>query len=78
MHLILKLKDGDGDSVIISDAVRFIVDDAPSAEDDGVINVAEDTPVDINVISNDEFGADGVDLVAGIALTSNATNGNVV
>ena len=74
----LEVEDGDGDSVIISDAVRFIVDDAPSAEDDGVINVAEDTPVDINVISNDEFGADGVDLVAGIALTSNATNGNVV
>ena len=38
-----------------------IVDDAPTAVDDGTIIVPEDTAVTINAFGNDTFGADGVD-----------------
>jgi VCBS repeat-containing protein len=55
-----------------------IVDDVPTAVDDGVVNVGEDTPVDINVFANDVAGADGVDLATDIALTTDGANGSAV
>lgn len=57
-----------------------IVDDVPTAEDDGTIIVPEDTAVTINAFGNDTFGADGVDTdnnpTAVVTFTA-ATNGTV-
>ncbi len=38
-----------------------VVDDVPTANDDGTIAVGEDMPVKIDALFNDVFGADGVD-----------------
>ena len=69
--------DSDGSTVDSSFGVT-VVDDVPTAIDDGVFQVGEDIPIAINVFANDEAGADDVDLVSGIALTSAPTKGVAV
>ena len=54
-----------------------IVDDVPSAVADGPITPAEDTAITFSVTGNDVFGADGVDLVTGVAKTTAPTKGTV-
>ena len=49
-----------------------IVDDVPSAVADGPLTPAEDTAITFSVTGNDVFGADGVDLLTGVALTTAA------
>ncbi|MBO6946324.1 Ig-like domain-containing protein, partial [Altererythrobacter sp.] len=56
-----------------------IVDDVPTATNDGVYQVAEDTPLNItDALDNDVYGADGVDQATDIAVTTQATKGTVV
>ena len=57
--------------------VATIVDDVPSAVADGPITPAEDTAITFSVTGNDVFGADGVDLVSGVAKTTDPTKGTV-
>ena len=54
-----------------------IVDDVPSAVADGPLAPAEDTAITFSVTGNDVFGADGVDLVSGVAKTTDPTKGTV-
>ncbi len=54
-----------------------IVDDVPTAVADGLITPAEDTAITFSVTGNDQFGADGVDLVTGIAKTTDPLKGTV-
>ncbi|MFD2208109.1 beta strand repeat-containing protein, partial [Kiloniella antarctica] len=75
-NIALTLKDTDGDSVDATLSVQ-IVDDAPTAVDDGTFAVAEDGSVNINVLVNDTAGADGVDPDTGVSLTTGATKGTV-
>ena len=53
-----------------------IVDDVPSAVADGPLTPAEDTAITFSVTGNDVFGADGVDLVTGVAKTTAADQGH--
>ena len=53
-----------------------IVDDVPQANNDGPFTVAEDTAITFSVTGNDVFGADGVDLVSGVAMTTEADEGD--
>ncbi len=55
-----------------------IVDDVPSAVADGPLTPAEDTAITFSVTGNDVFGADGVDLLTGVAVTTAATKGTAV
>ena len=48
----------------------------PQANNDGPFTVAEDTAITFSVIGNDVFGADGVDLVSGVAVTTAADQGH--
>jgi hypothetical protein len=55
-----------------------IVDDVPTAVNDEPEALAEDTSIDIDVFANDTEGADGVDLVTGVALEAGPSKGSVV
>ena len=55
-----------------------IVDDVPSAVADGPLTPAEDTAITFSVTGNDVFGADGVDLLTGVAVTAAAGKGTAV
>lgn len=55
-----------------------IVDDVPTANPDGTYSVAEQTALTFNVLSNDVKGADGVNLVTGVAVATGPTKGSVV
>jgi hypothetical protein len=56
-----------------------IVDDVPTAVNDEPDEaLAEDTSIDIDVFANDTEGADGVDLVTGVALETGPSKGSVV
>ncbi|MCZ4282590.1 Ig-like domain-containing protein, partial [Kiloniella laminariae] len=52
-------------------------DDGPQAVDDNLAAIAEDSTLIIDVLANDISGADGVDLVTGVALITPASKGNV-
>ena len=55
-----------------------IVDDVPTANNDGPFTVAEGAPLSITTaLANDLFGADGVDPATGVAVTTAATKGTV-
>ncbi|MFZ6046670.1 retention module-containing protein [Pseudomonas sp. CR3202] len=68
----------DGFLVTVSDGLAStsatvgidIVDDVPTAVDDGGHSTAEDTPITVNVLANDVRGADAPTLVTGAQLTS--------
>ena len=50
-----------------------IVDDVPQANSDGTFTVTEGTPLLITTaLTNDLFGADGVVLASGVAVTTAA------
>ncbi len=71
-------QDDEGNSTTGTITVN-VVDDVPTAEDDGIYTVAEDTPLDItDALDNDVYGADGVDETTDIAVTTQATKGTVV
>lgn len=66
--------DADGDT----DTEPFtitIVDDVPTARDDSATQSVENTPVVVNVITNDTSGADGVNLTTGVALVAGSLSG---
>ncbi|SBV34979.1 protein of unknown function [uncultured Sphingopyxis sp.] len=68
--------DSDGSSANASLDVR-IIDDVPMAADDSA-GAAEDTPVVIDVLTNDVRGADGVDPATGVALATAPAKGTAV
>ena len=65
----VQVTDSDGDTLPVSFNVT-IVDDVPQANNDGTFTVAEGTAITFSVTSNDVFGADGVDLLSGVAKTT--------
>ncbi|UYG02002.1 DUF5801 domain-containing protein [Halomonas sp. LR3S48] len=70
----LVVTDSDGDSASDS-LVIDIVDDVPQAVDDAASQAEENAPVTIDVFGNDTGGADGVDLINGVALVANSLTG---
>ncbi|WP_260483269.1 VCBS domain-containing protein [Sphingomicrobium flavum] len=76
----VSVTDEDGDFANASLDIN-VVDDVPTAVDDGSllapIDIPEDTATQIDVFSNDEQGADGV-VTGDITLVTDATNGTVV
>ena len=56
-----------------------VVDDVPTANDDGVVQAAENQAFTIDALDNDVFGADGVDTanVASVEVTTQASQGTV-
>lgn len=73
----VRLTDSDGSTSTDTLSIT-VVDDVPTANADGTVAVAEDTATVINVTNNDTFGADGVNLVTGVALLADASNGSAV
>lgn len=66
--------DLDGDSA--SDDLEItIIDDVPTANDDSADQEAENAPIVINALANDVFGADGVDVAAGVAVVNGTLTG---
>ena len=59
-NFAVSLTDSDGDVATDMLSVR-IIDDVPSANDDAVTQMSENTAVTFTVFGNDVFGADGVD-----------------
>lgn len=55
-----------------------IVDDVPTAKPDGTYSVAEQTALTFDALANDVQGADGVNLVTGVAIATNPSKGTVV
>lgn len=55
-----------------------IVDDVPTAKPDGTYSVAEQTALTFDALENDVKGADGVNLVTGVAIATNPSKGTVV
>ncbi|MBK1796296.1 cadherin-like domain-containing protein, partial [Devosia sp. WQ 349] len=70
------VKDGDGSQANASLDVT-IVDDVPDAKDDSAAP-AEDQPIVIKVLDDDDKGADGVDLVTGVELETGPSKGSAV
>ena len=72
--------DSDGDVSAEDTLTVAILDDGPDAVDDGVIAVAEDTETVIDVQTNDEPGADGVDFTDGskVLLAADGSKGSAV
>ena len=62
------VQDADGSQSPPANLTINVDDDVPSAADDGLVAVAEDTAVTIAVLSNDTRGADGVNPATGVAL----------
>ncbi len=54
-----------------------VLDDTPSAVDDGPYMVAEQTALTIDALANDTFGADGVNIATSVAITTDPTKGVV-
>ena len=74
----VQVTDSDGDTLPVSFNVT-IVDDVPQANNDGTFTVAEGTPLLITTaLTNDLFGADGVDPATGVAVTTAAAKGVAV
>ena len=72
------LTDSDG-SVVQGNLALSIVDDAPVANNDGLVELAEDDGLtNINVFANDTAGADGVDLTTGVNVLSGTANGTLL
>ena len=74
----VQVTDSDADTLPVSFNVT-IVDDVPQANNDGTFAVTEGTPLLITTaLANDLFGADGVDLATGVAVTTAAGKGTAV
>ena len=74
----VQVTDSDADTLPVSFNVT-IVDDVPQANNDGTFTVTEGTPLLISTaLANDLFGADGVDLATGVAVTTAAAKGMAV
>ncbi|MFG6137240.1 retention module-containing protein, partial [Halomonas sp. B23F22_10] len=74
----VRVSDDDGDVSPAATLTIDVNDDGPTARDDSVTDdVAEDGSVDIDVFANDTAGADGVDLLTGIAVTTDPAKGTV-
>ncbi|NNC47640.1 MAG: tandem-95 repeat protein [Sphingomonas sp.] len=68
------LTDSDGDTADTVLSIE-IVDDLPQANDDSANQAAEDADIAVDVFANDVAGADGVDLVNGIAVVPGTLSG---
>ncbi|MGX7952852.1 beta strand repeat-containing protein [Tsuneonella sp. HG249] len=69
----------DSDGSTANDTLDVVVvDDVPTARADGTFDVAEQTPLVIDVFANDTAGADGVALATAVALATGPTKGTVV
>jgi large repetitive protein len=66
--------DTDGDSDVEPFTIT-IIDDTPTARDDGGAQTAENTPITVNVFANDTPGADGVNLTSGVAVIAGSLTG---
>ena len=76
--MTVQVTDSDADTLPVSFNVT-IVDDVPQANNDGTFTVTEGTPLLITTaLANDLFGADGVDLATGVAVTTAAGKGTAV
>ena len=74
----VQVTDSDTDTLPVSFNVT-IVDDVPQANNDGTFTVTEGTPLLITTaLDNDLFGADGVVLATGVAVTTAAAKGTAV
>ena len=74
----VQVTDSDSDTLPVSFNVT-IVDDVPQANNDGTFTVTEGTPLLITTaLANDLAGADGVDLLTGVAVTTAAGKGTAV
>ena len=74
----VQVTDSDSDTLPVSFNVT-IVDDVPQANNDGTFTVTEGTPLLISTaLTNDLFGADGVVLATGVAVTTAAGKGMAV
>lgn len=67
--------DADGDTTTGSFEIT-VDDDFPEASDD-TVSTDEDQAVTISVLGNDDTGADGIDLVDGVKLDTQASKGTV-
>ena len=74
----VQVTDSDSDTLPVSFNVT-IVDDVPQANNDGTFAVTEGTPLLISTaLANDLAGADGVDPLTGVAVTTAAGKGTAV
>jgi hypothetical protein len=70
----ITVTDSDGDAASTSLTID-IVDDVPTARNDSALQAIENAPVVVDVFANDTAGADGVDLVGGVALVAGSLSG---
>ncbi|MDQ3079248.1 MAG: Ig-like domain-containing protein, partial [Pseudomonadota bacterium] len=63
------ITDRDGDAATATLRID-IVDDVPTARDDSQTQAAENASITVNVVANDTFGADGVNLDTGVELVA--------
>ncbi|PMR79615.1 hypothetical protein C1H70_11570, partial [Halomonas urumqiensis] len=75
LSLTFTVTDADGSSVNGQVTLNFL-DDAPTAADDTITQAAENAPVLVDVLANDEVGADGVDLTTGVAVVAGSLTGS--
>ncbi|HUQ14157.1 MAG TPA: tandem-95 repeat protein, partial [Novosphingobium sp.] len=73
----VRVTDKDGDFTA-GNLTIAIVDDVPTARNDGPFSPPEDTAIRIDALANDTRGADGVSLTAAVAVTTGPTKGTVV
>ena len=69
--------DADGNSETVTITVD-VIDDVPTARNDGIIEAIEDQTINIDVFDNDTAGADGVDLGADLLVVSGPSNGTLL
>lgn len=73
----VRVTDDDGDVSAPAALVISVTDDGPAAANDVVGEIPEDGSITIDVLANDTAGADGVDLITGIAVATGPTKGTV-
>ena len=79
LQVTVDLSDEDGDSASAT-YTAVVLDDEPIANNDGIYDVDEDSDFAdnvFNVFSNDIPGADGVNLVTGVAVETGALHGDL-
>ncbi|WP_189429025.1 Ig-like domain-containing protein, partial [Halomonas urumqiensis] len=72
----VRATDDEGDVSPEATLTVDINDDGPVANADAVTQDQENEPVLVDVLANDEVGADGVDLVTGVALVAGSLTGS--
>ncbi|WP_336985688.1 beta strand repeat-containing protein [Altererythrobacter aquiaggeris] len=77
VKLNYRAADSDGDIDDTGSLTITFNDDAPTATNDGIFDVAEQFPLEIDALANDGFGADGVSLASGVTIVTGPTKGVV-